>query len=212
MTWWQTLLVATVPVLLTLVITNWAESRRSKQDALERGKDRDSQERQRDLVRRDAVRDTWRIDKMQAHQELMVFARRLWHCMVNAGRVIDDLKRIHTAHDQELTPEIREHLQRIHEAFRPIDDDAKGMDALVTAVQMFCSAEAMQAALRFEHQQRMVMLNLHAILAGNGHKEVNGSTFYERWDSDLVPVTGFVTLEYALIVRRDLHPTPGDAG
>ena len=35
MTWWQTLLVATVPVLLTLVSTNWAETRRRTQDAAE---------------------------------------------------------------------------------------------------------------------------------------------------------------------------------
>ena len=207
MTWWQTLLVATVPVLLTLVITNWAETRRRTQDAAERAKDREDQERQRELARRDAVQDAWRTDKMQAHRDLMIFARRLWNCMINAGKAIDELKRIHTQDGQELMPEIHEHLRRINEAFRPIDDESKHMDSLVTSVQMFCSDEAMQAALRFEHQQMMAMLNIHAIMAGNGLKEVGGVTFYDRWDRDLVPITAFVKLEYALIVRRDLQPS-----
>ena len=146
MTWWQTLLVATIPILLTLVITNWAESRRRKQDAAERDKDREDQARQRELARRDVVQDAWRTDKMQAHRDMTVFARCLWNCMVNAGKAIDELKRIHTQDGQELTPEIREHLRRINEAFRPIDDESRHMDSLVTSVQMFCSDEAMQAA------------------------------------------------------------------
>ena len=144
---------------------------------------------------------------MQAHRDLMIFARRLWNCMINAGKAIDELKRLHTQDGQELKPEIHEHLRRINEAFRPIDDESKHMDSLVTSVQMFCSDEAMQAALRFEHQQMMAMLNIHAILAGNGLKEVGGVTFYDRWDRDLVPITAFVKLEYALIVRRDLQPS-----
>jgi hypothetical protein len=72
--------------------------------------------------------------------------------MVNAGKAIDELKRIHTQAGQELTPEIHEQLRRINEAFRPIDDESRHMDSLVTSVQMFCSDESMQAALGFEHQ------------------------------------------------------------
>jgi hypothetical protein len=53
----------------------------------------------------------------------------------------------------------------------------------------------------------MAMLNIHAILAGSGLKEVDGVIFYDRWDRDLVPITAFVKLEYALIVRRDLQPS-----
>lgn len=199
------MLVASVPVLLTLVITNWAESRRQRQDAAERDKLREAQERQWAVTRRDAVHDAWRTDKMQAHRDLMVFSRRLWNCMVSAGETIGELKRIHTRDGQELTSAIQEHLQRINKAFRPIDDESRHMDSLLTSVQMFCSNEAMQAVLRFEHQQMMAMLNIHAILAGNGLKEVGGTTFYDRWDHDLVPITAFVKLEYALIVRRDLQ-------
>jgi hypothetical protein len=73
---------------------------------------------------------------------------------------------------------------------------------------VFCSSEAQQAAFALEHKNMMAMLNVHAILAGNGHKEVNGVTFYQRWDQDVVPITSFVMVEYALIVRRDLQP-PG---
>lgn len=205
-TWWQTLLVATAPVLLTLVITNWAESRRRKQDAAERQKDREAQAEQRTEARREAVQEAWRTDKMQAHKDLMVFARRLWHCMVEAGKAIDELKRIHTEHGQELTPEVQERLRQINEAFRPIDDVSKDMDALITSVQMFCSEEARAAALRFEHKQMMAMLDIHAILAGNGRKEVDGVSFYDCWHRDLVPIGAFVMIEYASVVRRDLQP------
>ncbi len=206
MTWWQTLLIAVVPVLVTLVITNWAESRRRREDADQREKEREAQAAQREQERRHAVQDAWRTNKMQAHQDLMFFARRLWHSFVAAGREVQELQRVHTAHGQELTPEIQQPLRRIHDAFRPLDDAPKEMDAILTTVQMFGSDEAQQAAFAFEHKQMTAMLNVHAILAGNGHKEVDGVTFYERWKQDLVPITSFVMNEYPLIVRRDLQP------
>ena len=206
MTWWQTLLVAVVPVFLTLIVTNWAEGRRRRLEMDERQQEREAAESARRSERQYAVSDAWREDKMKAHHELMVFARNVWHCMVNAGKEIANLKTLDTAVTHELTPEINESLKRIHEAFRPLDLVTREMDSLVTAVQMFCSQEALGAVMRFEHQHLMQMTNLHAILNGNGSAQVGGVSFYERWDRDLIPITGFVTIEYALIVRRDLHP------
>jgi uncharacterized membrane protein len=139
-TWWQTLLVAVVPVLVTLIVTSWAESRRRREDADQREKERKAQDAHREQERRRAVQDAWRTDKLQAHRELMFFARRLWRCFVEAGREVQELQRVHSSHGQELTPQIQEHLRRIHDAFRPLDDAAKEMDSILTTVQ--CSALA----------------------------------------------------------------------
>lgn len=205
-TWWQTTLVAVVPVLLTLVVTTSAEKRRRREDARERDRDREARAEAQEQARRDTARAAWRADKMQAHRDLLVFARRLWRCMVDAGGVIDSLKTIHTHDGQELTPEIREHLGRIHDAFRPLNDVSGQMDMLLTAVQMFCSEEARDAALRLEVANIQAMLTVHAVLHGNGCREVGDETFYARWPKDVVPITSFVMGEYASIVRRDLQP------
>lgn len=206
-TWWQTLLLSVAPVLLTLVVTNYAESRRRLSDVLEREKDRDSQADIRELDRREAVREAWRADKMQAHRELMLFARRLWRCMIDASRVIDSLEKIHTSDGLELTPEINDHLLEIQTVFKPLDDVTKQMDGLIADVQMFCSQEAADAARAFEVKQLMAMMSIHAILAGNGRQEVDGANAYERWRKNVVPVTAFVMAEYPGIARRDLHPS-----
>lgn len=208
-TWWQTALVAVAPVLLTLVVTTIAENRRRHEDARERDRDREAQAAAREQDRHDAARDAWRADKLQAHRDLLVFARRLWHCMVDAGTVIDSLKTIHTHEGQELTPEIKDHLDRIRDAFQPINDVTGQMDAFLAAIQMFCSEEARDAALRLEMANMRAMLTVHAVLNGNGHRQVGDGTFYDRWSQDVVPITSFVMGEYASIVRRDLQPDCG---
>jgi hypothetical protein len=64
MNWWQTLLAGVVPVLVTLVITNLAESKRRQQDANERQKDREAAEQARDAARRDSIEDHWRNERL----------------------------------------------------------------------------------------------------------------------------------------------------
>ena len=126
--------------------------------------------------------------------------------MVDAGTVIDSLRAIHTHDGQELTPEIKDHLERLHDAFRPIDDVSGKMDTLLAAVQMFCSEDARDAALRLEMANMRAMLTVHAVLNGNGHREVEGESFYDRFPKDVVPITAFVMGEYASVVRSDLQP------
>lgn len=64
MNWWQALLSGVVPVLITLVITNWAESKRRAQDAGERQKDREAEQQARDEARRNSIEDHWRNERM----------------------------------------------------------------------------------------------------------------------------------------------------
>lgn len=71
MTWWQTLIVAVVPVLLTLLITNWAESKRRAQDATQRELDRQVEAHHRAEARRHALDDHWRAARLNAHRAML---------------------------------------------------------------------------------------------------------------------------------------------
>lgn len=64
MNWWQTLIVAVVPVMLTLVITNISESRRRGADARERERDRNSAQHAAEDARREAIADHWRNERL----------------------------------------------------------------------------------------------------------------------------------------------------
>lgn len=77
MTWWQTLIVTITPVLLTLIITNVAESRRRAQDAKQRAEDRAADERAREVARRAQIEDHWRDERLVRFTELLNVVRRI---------------------------------------------------------------------------------------------------------------------------------------
>lgn len=78
MSWLQTLLIASVPSLITAVALTWQnrqnnvrDEARRKDDANERDKDRQHSTRQAEQLRREALGDHWREERKQAHVALL---------------------------------------------------------------------------------------------------------------------------------------------
>lgn len=85
MTWWQTLLVTVAPVLVTLVITNVAEERRSRLDASEREKDRKAEAATRLAEREYSLQDTFRSERRDLYE---MFLNAAHHAMLELEMTI----------------------------------------------------------------------------------------------------------------------------
>lgn len=91
LTWWQTLLIAVVPVLLTLIITNIADWQRRKQEALAADEDRKERARVSETARRQALEDYWRERRLELHSELVSISNVVLMFSAVQASLYDDL-------------------------------------------------------------------------------------------------------------------------
>lgn len=88
MNWWQTLIVTVAPVLLTLIITNTAESKRRKQDAVQREQDRAAERQAQADARRASIEDHWRNERLTRMTALVDIVSDLTRLAIDAKTTI----------------------------------------------------------------------------------------------------------------------------
>ncbi|WP_104107970.1 hypothetical protein [Nocardioides sp. 616] len=88
MNWWQTLIVAVVPVLVTLIITNVAESKRRKQDAAQREQDWAAERNAHADARRASIEDHWRNERLTRMTALVDVVSDLTRLAIDAKTTV----------------------------------------------------------------------------------------------------------------------------
>lgn len=206
MSWWQTLLVSVVPVLITLIVTNWAESKRRLKDAEERDLDRQTQERQRDADRAAAERASWRDDKRRVHQEVLSYARWLRFHTDSIAAYVGLAERAHDTRYPVITPGIQADLDKAKSLSQELNGVGARLDELIVSVEVHCSLEAIQVMKEFYYDFIGVLKCMHEVTEGRGLELNKGGNYYLRYREQMHSVEQFVEFQYPAVIRRDLHP------
>ncbi|GAA1753801.1 hypothetical protein [Aeromicrobium alkaliterrae] len=206
MKWWQTLLLTVVPVLITLIVTNVAESRRRRQDADERRRDREAQSAQRLEDRKDAERAMWRESRREVHQEVLNYTRWAW---MQLEHVWAQFVLAQSGHDEEfptITPTVQADLDEARAKGQSLNGTGTRVDELIVAVQIHCSTEAVKAIQKFSYDYTGALRSMFECYQGNGLKKVKGVAWYDLYRTQVDIIERFVDDVYPEIARRDLHP------
>lgn len=178
--------------------------RNSDREDARRKADADTRADELKEQRRLAVATAWRQSRVDAHIQMLNFARRVYRTLVQAQSHVDALRDMHDEDDGTFSEPIGEQLALLGGVMKLLGTNDE-VDSVTSPVLLFCSDPCRDAVVRYQMRLlAFVSINYYAIRNGNGYSQVQGKSFYDRFKDESDYFIGFAERTYPRLARSDL--------